>query len=164
MAVLNCKCIECGTMFHTKPSHIAKGEGKYCSRKCFSEAKKKYMKGAGNHQYGLKGNKNSSFNGERIKHHDYVYLYVPDHPFADKHGRVREHRYVAEKHFLNDENSILIDGKNYLDPKYEVHHINMIKDDNRPENLMVLTKSEHKRLHTQYETRNRNSLGRFKGK
>lgn len=32
-------------------------------------------------------------------------------------------------------------------PDEEVHHINGHKDDDRPENLMVLSRSEHKKLH-----------------
>lgn len=38
-------------------------------------------------------------------------------------------------------------GKKYLSPNYDVHHINQNKLDNRVENLMVLTRSEHKKLH-----------------
>ena len=36
-----------------------------------------------------------------------------------------------------------------LKPNEDVHHINGIHDDNRPENLAVMTHSEHLRLHWQ---------------
>lgn len=31
---LNCVCLICGTPFHTKPSRILVGKGRYCSRAC----------------------------------------------------------------------------------------------------------------------------------
>ena len=55
----------------------------------------------------------------------------------DKGERVSEHRHVMEK----------ILGRKLKDNE-DVHHINEVRDDNRPENLMVLTRSEHMRLHT----------------
>jgi len=68
--------------------------------------------------------------------HGYIRRHVPDHPFADKRGYVFEHRLVAEQTI----------GR-YLRKDEVVHHLNRITDDNRPENLAVMTMSEHAKLH-----------------
>ena len=67
----------------------------------------------------------------------YIYVYVPDHPFAKKNGEgdggyYLEHRLVMEKHI----------GR-YLTIDEEVHHINGVKDDNRLENLELVMKKMH---------------------
>ncbi len=56
----------------------------------------------------------------------YLYLYKPEHPNADKRSRVLEHRFIMEQKL----------GR-YLLPSENVHHINKIKTDNRPENLKL---------------------------
>lgn len=48
----------------------------------------------------------------------------------------REHRVIMEEHL----------GRK-LTPEEMIHHINGIKTDNRIENLQILTKSEHAKLH-----------------
>lgn len=79
----------------------------------------------------------------------YFYLYKPDHPNAIKQGRyIAEHRYILEQKI----------GRLLM--KNEIaHHLNGNKGDNRPENLEVLTISEHNRIHA--VSRKRNKYGKF---
>ena len=67
---------------------------------------------------------------------DYNYALVKNHPKANKHGYVLEHRVVVENHL----------GR-LLNPTEVVHHINHDKKDNRIENLEVLDVLDHLKLH-----------------
>ena len=158
----NCKCPICGKNFHRKPSAIKKSKNNYCSRDCLTKAKKEYMAGKNNHQYGLKGKLNASWESD-IAENKSGYIKVRDysHPYCDKNGWVLQHRIVAEQCLLNPENSVEINGKKYLNPKYEVHHKNFNRKDNRPENLEVMTHKEHKQLHNKLNPNNRNERGQF---
>ena len=77
--------------------------------------------------------------GGRFRHHGYVYVHCPDHPCAGKWGYVSEHRLVMEAHL----------GR-FLQPNEIVHHKNSIRDDNRLENLQILTPSDHQRHHVRH--------------
>lgn len=88
--------------------------------------------------------KNSSWKGgERIER-GYLQVYNPEHHKAAPNGYVRYHDIVAEEKLgrelkwygLGDERSEV------------VHHINGNKLDNRPENLVVLSNKEHRRIHS----------------
>lgn len=106
------------------------------------------MSGEGNHQYGLKGRDNPTWKSdEKISNYGYKLIRVLDHPFRNKKDWVFEHRLVAEKYLLNDDNSVEINGEKYLSPDYVVHHKNFDRLDNRVENLVVMTKKEHLAYH-----------------
>lgn len=160
---LNCVCGVCGKRFHKKPSHAKKCKNHYCSMKCHYEGKKTYMSGAGNHQYGLKGDKNGTWKADRkLSRYGYIQVRVLDHPFRDKADFVFEHRLVAEKYLLTDENSVVVDGKRYLSPDYVVHHKNFDRTDNRVSNLAVMTKAEHQRFHSNLNNNSQDEKsGRF---
>lgn len=59
----------------------------------------------------------------------YLYVYYKAHPYADKSGRVFEHRLVFEQNL----------GR-YLLPFESIHHKNGVRSDNRIENLELWAK------------------------
>lgn len=145
---LNCTCEVCGKKYHVCQCQIDKYGSKYCSRDCQNKARKIYMKGNGNHQYGLKGDKNKTWKSdEKISSYGYKLIRKLNHPFRNCDDFVFEHRLIAEKYLLNDNNSIVIDGKQYLSPDFIVHHINFDRLDNRVDNLIVMSLDEHTKLH-----------------
>lgn len=66
----------------------------------------------------------------------YIAVYMPDHPRAGVRNCVYEHDLVMEKHI----------GR-FLDDGEVVHHIDGNKENNDISNLMLLTNSEHGKLH-----------------
>ena len=100
----NLVCPICGKHFHRKPYtiKIAKWkDGMCCSLACTSELRKIKFKGENNHQYGLRGPKNATFLTEKItkKNHRQrdVLIYVGEWHKKAISGRLKEHRYLAEK-------------------------------------------------------------------
>lgn len=148
---IKCVCPVCGNDFTRKKSQINKlkdPEHATCSKECCYELRKILYKGEGNHQYGLTGMKNNSWkSNERYKDQNgkYTLIRVEDHPFRDKANFVPEHRLIAEKYLLTNENSIEIDGKKYLKPECVVHHIDFNKKNNAVENLYIF---ENEGMHT----------------
>jgi len=83
------------------------------------------------------GEKNPGWKGGRAKSGGYITILVPDHPFADVNGRVKEERLVMEKHL----------GR-YLSKEEIVHHKDGTKDNNKIENLKLFKNTkEHLCFH-----------------
>jgi len=85
--------------------------------------------------YAWKGGRNKTSTG-------YIEIYKPDHHRANKRGYVYEHILVWEKH----------NGRKLRKGEI-VHHLNGIKTDNNPLNLLAMKKSTHDKLIPAMKTR-----------
>lgn len=157
----NVVCSVCGKHFHLRQSHIDRFKGDYgftCSKKCFKEIQRIRMAGSGNHQYGLKGSLNASFKGSEImrkKHNNIeIMVYMPDHIYSDKDGRVYKHRLLVERHheMYDSKFFVVVDGKYYLKKEYHVHHKDGNHNNNNIDNLVICTRGEHTSIHNRQKT------------
>ena len=90
---------------------------------------------------GQPGEDNPNWKGGRtITEHGYVLVKLTEHPDSDTRGYVYEHRLIAEK---------MLERR--LEEDEQVHHKNHDKQDNRPENLEVVTIAEHRLRHRDSE-------------
>ncbi len=117
------KCPDCGEERQVRLSNYQReGTTKLCLS-CFSKTKLGKRLRDRNKCYGH-------------KHEGYVFLKVVGHPRATKEGFVK-------RAVLAIEGAI---GRK-LSRQEHIHHINGIRDDDRLENLTVMTNSEHAYLH-----------------
>lgn len=87
-------------------------------------------------KYGTKGHENSFWKGGISANRDgYILILMRDHPKAYSNGYIKRATLVAEKKYMRQ----LVEGE-------VVHHVNGIKDDDRPENLEILSENEHNSL------------------
>lgn len=166
----NCKCEICGKLLHRKPYTLEKNKHVTCSRECLNKLKSILYTGEGNHQYGLKGELNASFKGKIIKKKNNkvvdVLIHESTHPYCDNNGRVKLHRLIVEQNYKRFDNKYFdkVNNRIVLKKTVDVHHLNFNHDDNRIENLVPLTKREHRILHSANNIIVRNKLnGRIIG-
>ena len=94
----------------------------------------------------ISGERHYAWRGDNLRFTDvngYVFVRALEgHPYADKHGYIREHKLIMEKKLGY-----------YLPPKTIVHHLNGIYDDNREENLIVFDRKTHDNLIPAFQKR-----------
>ena len=159
-------CENCKTEFNVKTGDYKKGQ-RCCSRKCSNENKKlksviadhvcdtcgKEFKNYDDKNHVNKYcSRECYYKGRRLKHIDgtianvirgYNWIYINGYS-------VREHDYLIEKS---------INRK--LTKAEVVHHINFLRNDNRIENLKLMTRADHTGLHASQRIKTRNSQGKF---
>lgn len=135
----NRTCVQCRKPLVSKPKRV-----RHCSYTCAWKSRATDYTGTGNPYHGkrhtpaikrkMRGANHHLWKGGRIAHPEgYIYCLRRNHPRANRDGYVYEHILVVEakleRHLLKGE---------------VVHHINGIKSDNRPENLMTFpTNAKH---------------------
>lgn len=123
--MVNRECRICRKQFKIYPCRAKeKTRGFYCSRECFGVYQSK----------AFTMDKNPNWRGGRKNFNGYVQIRTRPNKYEF------EHRVVAEKTL----------GRKLLSREV-VHHINGIKNDNRPENLVVLkNRKEHAKTHSNH--------------
>ena len=120
----NCKCANCNLDIYKKPSKKSSKLGNFCSVQCLAE----YQKTA------FLGKNNPNFKNIERDCDGYMMLHIPNM------GSMKHHVFTMY--------SIL--GIKKIPKGYNLHHRDCNRDNNLPDNLCLINRSDHLWLHKQY--------------
>lgn len=123
------RCAKCGKPFLLKRCKLGLYNRFYCSHACQNADRGDLLRSLGKRGVNWKGGESLTIDGR-------TRLYLPDHPNADAKGYILRARFVASQKL----------GRPLREGEH-VHHVNCDRTDDRPENLEVMSHSEHARLH-----------------
>lgn len=131
-------CDQCGQPVTRKP-YALRANRVTCSAECLKALQRRLSaaqpRGAGAYRW----------KGGTHRHQGYVLVFMPEHPQASRSGYVRRSHLVMESALGRP-----------IAPHEVVHHINEVRDDDRPENLEVLPSQAHHVRH--------HNIGRQRGR
>ena len=116
-----CDC--CGATIYRNDYRLSKHKHNFCNKSCHNIWTSKNS---------ILTNANAWKGGRFVTLYGYILIYMPSHPKCTNRGYISEHRLVMEQKI----------GR-YLTKDDIVHHLNGVRDDNRPENLDICNKSTH---------------------
>lgn len=119
-------CVSCGKKLNVHFNRVVERRRRCFS--CYKEVAEMFAARGADHHF-WKGGRAKTTNG-------YVEVHKPEHPRSSGRGYVYEHILVAERKLGRPMKSTEV-----------THHINKIRHDNRPENITVMSKTAHDRLH-----------------
>jgi hypothetical protein len=123
----NTICTNCGNSFHIKESgkiRYKRSQGYFCSTTCVAQFRKKaYL-----------GENNPNWRNLTVDYNGYTLSYLP------KFGRIKLHHKVVFEYLNIDK----------VPAGYCVHHRDCNINNNDPQNLAVITHSDHKWLHKNF--------------
>ena len=136
--MINVICSYCGKTKKTYPSLVKGRKHVFCNEACKISHIKDFPEKWNRKPPPIHiGAKNPRWNGGKtVDRYGYEKVFNPESSMSDSKGYVYTHRLVVSKSL----------GR-ILSKDEVVHHINEDKQDNRIQNLQLMTHREHKRLH-----------------